>query len=62
MSKRLITLIVSGVLIPLATELLGISPEAIYPVVAVILGYLGVETVRPSGTVGVMGGKGTSPN
>lgn len=58
MSKRLITMIVSVVLVPLASKMFDLSPDTIWPIVTMILGYLGIETVRPSGTKGLMGSGG----
>ena len=55
LSKRLIVLVVSGVLLPLAVEFLGVSLEVAMTVASLILGYFGFETLRPSGHVGLMG-------
>ncbi len=61
MSKRLISLIVSGLLIPLAVEKLGVDLDTAWLIVTMVLGWIGVETVRPSGTVGLMGAGGAAP-
>lgn len=61
MSKRLIVLVVTGVLIPLAVQYAGISVDVAWVIAVTVLGYFGMETVRPSGTIGVMGTGGSAP-
>ncbi len=58
-SKRLITTLVGTLLVPMATEKFGWAPEVTWAVAGTIAFYVIGETLRPSGTTGVLGNGGT---
>ena len=57
MSKRLLVTVISSVVMFLADQF-GLDSDALWQVVSMLLGYIGLETVRPSGTKGMMGKDG----
>jgi len=57
MSKRVVALI-AGAAVMMLREKLGIDEATGWMIVTTVLGYMGVETARPSGGLGLFGGKG----
>ena len=53
--------IVSAIVIPLMVDKLGMSMDAAWAAISLVMGWVGMETIRPSGSVGLMGGKGHAP-
>lgn len=60
-STRLIAMVVTSVVVPLLVEKLGMSMDGAWLIISTVLGWMGVETIRPSGSVGLMGSKGAAP-